>query len=197
MSVVRVGCVGQPITGTFPNMGKQSSVETRFRERVKRERERRGWSQSDLAKRLSVKGIHSIYATTVAKIESGDRAVRIDEAAALADLFDVSTDALMGRAAMAERDRLYAVKDAAQQAAYTVGGVVNTLINVFPELDGLEFDNSEAMLAAVGRAQAALTAAVDALSDVAHGGHAPTLADMSETIGAPAPKYRKRSERAQ
>ena len=46
---------------------------------------------------LQNRGFEHIYSTTVAKIESGERAVRIDEAAALADLFDVSVDALLGR----------------------------------------------------------------------------------------------------
>jgi len=35
--------------------------------------------------------------STISKIEAGDRAVRIDEAAGFADLFGTSTDALLGR----------------------------------------------------------------------------------------------------
>lgn len=174
----------------FPNMGKQSSVETRFRERVKRERERRGLSQSDLAKQLSAKGIHSIYATTVAKIESGERAVRIDEAAALADLFGVSTDALMGRATTAERDRLYAVRDAALQARFTLGGISTTLINTFPELDGLEFDNREVVVAAAELAVDSIDAAITALLVVDD----PTVPQMPQR-SYKVSTYGKRSER--
>jgi transcriptional regulator with XRE-family HTH domain len=179
------------MSGIFPNVGKQSPVETRFRERVRRERERRGWSQADLAKQLSSKGIHSIYPTTVAKIEAGDRAVRIDEATALAGIFDVSVDALLGRSASFERDRLYAVQDAALQASSGVSAIITTLINVFPELDGLEFDNREAITAAAGRALDALKAAGDALGTVAG---VPTLEEAATMIDRP-PGPRKRSER--
>jgi transcriptional regulator with XRE-family HTH domain len=87
-------------------MAVQSAVEARFRDRVKNQRERRKWSQADLSKMLSGKGIKGIYPTTIAKIESGERAVRIDEAAALADLFEVSLDALLGRGASAPRNEL-------------------------------------------------------------------------------------------
>ncbi|OBF98874.1 helix-turn-helix domain-containing protein [Mycolicibacter sinensis] len=78
-------------------MESRSPVENRFRERVSHERKLHGWSQAELAKMLTAKGIRGVYATTVAKIESGERAVRINEAAALADLFSTTTDALLGR----------------------------------------------------------------------------------------------------
>jgi len=73
-------------------MAIQTAVEARFRKRVKKQRDRRGWSQADVAKMLGDKGIKGIYPTTVAKIESGERAVRIDEATALADLFETRLD---------------------------------------------------------------------------------------------------------
>ena len=38
-----------------------------------------------------------MHHTTVAKIESGDREVKLDEAAAMADLFDLPLDSMMGR----------------------------------------------------------------------------------------------------
>ena len=75
-------------------MGKQGRVGDQFRERLRSERVRRDWSQSDVAKMLSDKGIDGIYPTTIAKIEAGDRAVRIDELLAIADLFEVSLDGL-------------------------------------------------------------------------------------------------------
>ena len=174
-------------------MGKQSPVETRFRERVRRERERRDWSQAELAKLLQDRGIASIYPTTVAKIEAGERAVRIDEATVLADIFDVSVDALLGRSASFQKDRLYAVQDAASQASAGVSAIATTLMNVFPELDGLEFDNREAVMVAAGRALAALKAAVDALMVVTG---QPTIDELAEAImRPPQPQPRKRSER--
>jgi hypothetical protein len=38
-----------------------------------------------------------MHPTTVAKIEAGDRSVRINEAVGIADLFEVSLDSLLGR----------------------------------------------------------------------------------------------------
>lgn len=78
-------------------MGSGSALQVQFRKSVRLERERRGWSQSYMAKLLTDRGIDSIYPTTVAKIESGDREVKLDEAAALADLFGGSLDWLLGR----------------------------------------------------------------------------------------------------
>ena len=49
-----------------------------------------------IATLLSDKGF-AIFPTTVAKIESRGRAARIDELVAVADLFGISVDALLGR----------------------------------------------------------------------------------------------------
>lgn len=76
-------------------MGRRERTETYFREKLKTERESRGWSQSAMAKMLSDNGI-PMHATTIAKIEAGDRAVRIDEAAGIAQLLDESVDVLLG-----------------------------------------------------------------------------------------------------
>src|SRR3954464_5648185 len=79
-------------------MASQSAVEVRFRQQVKRRRTQREWSQADLAKRLQDNGLRHIITSMVAKIESGDRAVRIDEANALAELFETSLAVRRGRA---------------------------------------------------------------------------------------------------
>ena len=50
-----------------------------------------------MAEMLADKCSQSVHATTIAKIEAGRRSVRINEAVALADLFEVSVDALLGR----------------------------------------------------------------------------------------------------
>jgi transcriptional regulator with XRE-family HTH domain len=77
-------------------MGLQGRMETHFRKRIKDERDRRGWSQEELARRLGEHGV-AVHASTIAKIETDARAVRLDEAAAIADLFGLSLDALLGR----------------------------------------------------------------------------------------------------
>lgn len=67
-----------------------------LRKRVRVEREDRGWSQTDLSKRLADNGVH-MPSTVISKVELGERALRIEEVAGLADLFGMSVDALLGR----------------------------------------------------------------------------------------------------
>ncbi len=49
-------------------------------------------------------GIDNMHHTTVAKIEAGAREVKLDEAAAMADLYGLPLDALLGRSAKGARD---------------------------------------------------------------------------------------------
>lgn len=77
-------------------MGRTTRAEQHLSRKLKTERQRRDWSQADVAKALSANGFQ-MYPTTIAKIEAGDRAVKIEEAVALADLFDLTLDVLTGR----------------------------------------------------------------------------------------------------
>ncbi|MFW0796551.1 helix-turn-helix transcriptional regulator [Gordonia sp. CPCC 205515] len=61
---------------------------------MKDERKTRGWSQADLAEKMASAGLKA-HATTVAKIEGLDRAVRLDEAAIIAGLFELSLDEML------------------------------------------------------------------------------------------------------
>jgi transcriptional regulator with XRE-family HTH domain len=78
-------------------MGNRKGTDDHFSKRVRTERELREWTQAEMAKMLTAKGIQ-MHWTTIAKIEKGDRMVRIDEAAGIADLFETSVDVLLGRA---------------------------------------------------------------------------------------------------
>jgi transcriptional regulator with XRE-family HTH domain len=127
-------------------MVRVTAVEARFRERVRQERESRKWSQADLAKLLSDKGIKGIYPTTIAKIEGGERAVRIDEAAALAELFDVSLDALLGRRPGVQTNelafQLRLLRDAARQSSQQVWASMETIREQLEELPA-EFEGAD------------------------------------------------------
>lgn len=127
---------------------REMAVEARFRERIRQEREYRKWSQAAVADMLSDKGIKGVYPTTVAKIESGERAVRIDEAAALADLFDMSVDALMGRSPGSQPSelafQLRTVRDTARQIYQQVYGSVDVIRELLDDLPS-EFDYSDEM----------------------------------------------------
>lgn len=151
-------------------MGRKSVAETSFRERMKRERQARGWSQADVAELLQGRGLEHIYPTTVAKIESGERAVRIDEATAVADLFEVSVDALLGRNAERGSDLAYtlrAVLNVARQSAQQSTAIADALSDSLVDLDSLEFNGREALEREVVRAQRALREAQVAFSNVA------------------------------
>lgn len=78
-------------------MGNERWLNIRFGERLKNERDARGWSQPHLVELLEAQGI-SWHTSTIAKIEGGKRSVRIVEAVALADVFELPLDALLGRA---------------------------------------------------------------------------------------------------
>src|ERR1700742_3389366 len=77
-------------------MGKSGSVGYLLRNRIRDEREHRGWSQAELAQALVTRGMIG-HTSTIAKIELGLRGVRIDELCAFADLFGMSVDTLLGR----------------------------------------------------------------------------------------------------
>lgn len=61
--------------------------ERRFGRRLKDLRTAKGWTQDDLAKRMTAAG-HPLHQTTVAKIESGNRPTPVGEIAVLAAILD-------------------------------------------------------------------------------------------------------------
>lgn len=68
----------------------------RFGQRVRHLREEEGWTQPQMAEKLAEHGLGPMHVTTITKIETGTRAVRIDEAIGIAALFEVTVDALVG-----------------------------------------------------------------------------------------------------
>ena len=78
-------------------MGRQKWTDDHFGKQVKAQRERRGWSQAQMARMLVRRGIQPMHSTTLAKMELGDRSVRLNEAVTISDLFDVDLDHLLGR----------------------------------------------------------------------------------------------------
>jgi transcriptional regulator with XRE-family HTH domain len=90
--------LSQPDLTYIPDMGLREQMDSYFGERVRKEREQRRWSQEELAKRMTDKGI-PVYASTIAKIESEKkpRPARLGEAVVIAELFEVPVSALLGR----------------------------------------------------------------------------------------------------
>lgn len=148
-------------------MGKQSAAEIRFRQRLQEERGRRNWSRADLAKMLQRRGFEHIYSSTVAKIEYGERSVRIDEATAIADLFEVPLDVLIGRTTGPEIDleqRLRTVRETTALFGYQIQGLLHGLDDRWDDLyKGADFEGREALHADFRKATTALIEARDAL----------------------------------
>lgn len=81
-------------------------------------------SQEELARRLAERGV-SAHATTIAKIEAGTRAIRLDEAAEIAELFGISLDNLFGHGSV-EDDVRHAMKTLADTARNAHADLVKT-----------------------------------------------------------------------
>ena len=77
-------------------MASQKWADDQLGKRIKDLREGKQWSQPQLAEKLADRKT-PMHATTIAKIEAGTRSVRINEAVALAEIFDVTVDGLLGR----------------------------------------------------------------------------------------------------
>lgn len=87
-------CVDPSVSPWEPQcMGADEGVwmpdddDARFAENVKLERERLGWSQGELARRLREEGgLSNFHQTTVSRVEKGERPVRLAEARAIAQV---------------------------------------------------------------------------------------------------------------
>jgi transcriptional regulator with XRE-family HTH domain len=146
-------------------MAREQRVAAEFRERFKALRDERNWSQADVAKMLADRGI-SLHPTAIAKIEAGEREVKIDEAAAIAALFDVSIDALVGRRVGLQNDlayMLHAALETAGNLALQTATMAGILHDRFRDLGALEFAGYKAVYAEAERAWKALNDANDAL----------------------------------
>lgn len=97
-------------------MASQKWTDKEFGKKLKAEREHREWTQPELAANLRNSGIQTMHPTTIAKIEAGTRSVRINEAIAFADAFDVSIDALLGRQEPDDSTLTYAMENASSFA---------------------------------------------------------------------------------
>lgn len=149
-------------------MGKRERTEDYFRKRLRDERNSRKWSQADMAKLLSDKGVH-MHPTTIAKIEAGERSVRIDEATGIADLLGISLDVLLGRAAGLDDDLTYALRslrNAARRWDAQVGPMLTELGDATTAVFAFNFDGREDLEVAVSQLTKALMVAKLAMFDI-------------------------------
>jgi transcriptional regulator with XRE-family HTH domain len=110
-------------------MGSSKWGDTVFGRRLRNLRDRKGWTQTELAEQLTGHGM-DMTAAQVARIEKGDRSVRAVEAAVLADLYGLSVDALLGKRARPKADLLDALTtflDIKEHARRSVSSVERAL----------------------------------------------------------------------
>jgi transcriptional regulator with XRE-family HTH domain len=130
---------GKNVKLTF--MAGQKWVDSEFSQRLgrrlKRLRTERPLTQEKLADLLDRNGIPMSW-TQLARIEKGQRSLRAVEAAALADIFNVSVDQLLGgRRARPKADLTYALRaalHAKEQAHWAVESHQRTLSEAADEL---------------------------------------------------------------
>ena len=127
-------------------MGRQKWTDNGVGARIRAERERSGWSQAQMARMLAHRGIEPMHATTLAKIETGDRSLRVTEAAGIADLLELSMDSLLGRRPMGQTDeliyRLRHLRDNAQKMAPQVLAEAESIREQIEDMP-MKFDGDE------------------------------------------------------
>ena len=117
-------------------MGYDDAITSTFRDTVRRERERRGWTQTRLAQEMTKRGIPTAW-PAINKLETGKRNIPISEAVAIADAFGISTARLIGDKPRPAADRDFmlrqlqeAVVDAHRTARTSVRDISNSLTDI-------------------------------------------------------------------
>jgi transcriptional regulator with XRE-family HTH domain len=149
-------------------MATSNRIQAYFSRRLRIERENRSWSQAHVTQLLKARGVN-LHTTSLAKIEAGERTVKIDEAAGIADLFEVPLDSLLGRKAGLESDLAYAlraVSDTARESSHQIARIANTLSERLVDVRVFEFEGRDAFEAEGDRALMALRDALQALHRV-------------------------------
>jgi transcriptional regulator with XRE-family HTH domain len=120
-------------------------IEDRLGQRLRQERERRGWSQQEVAERLRALNVN-VHPSAVAKMEARGvatpRTFRLGEAWALAALFEMPLDELLDAAADTAGGRalsaLRRMADPLADARILLGEVMFHARQVSPEAHELE-----------------------------------------------------------
>jgi transcriptional regulator with XRE-family HTH domain len=152
-------------------MAKNKWTEDYFRKRLISEREHRKLTLEQLSRTLAGKGIHLHY-SAIAKIERGDRSVRIDEASAIADVFGISVDTMLGRRARPQSDRVHLLIAVADTAIRSAGPIIDVAEAVRDRIADLSPPDDELavradLIARCERAHDLLAAVDDELTEIA------------------------------
>jgi hypothetical protein len=121
-----------------------------------------------MAKMLADRGVQPMHPTTVAKIEAGDRSVRINEAMEIAELFGVSMDTLLGRTIAADPvEELQTVIVVAETLWSKVYAIRQVFCDRVGDLTALDFEGREELQEQVETAREAIETATNMLALIA------------------------------
>ncbi len=134
-------------------MIEPASLERTFGASVKSLREGRNWSQAKLAGLLRLYGL-SLHQPTIAKIESGQRPVRLKEAATIAVLFEVDLMSMLDVAARPDGEPAVVEAKLRLDAAETAWSVYHAQARELAEEHGRAVGRADALKEAVERMQA-------------------------------------------
>jgi transcriptional regulator with XRE-family HTH domain len=123
-----------------------------------------------MAKILSDSGINPMHPTTIAKIEAGDRSVRINEAVGIATVFRVSLDRLLSRRASGAQlnDVAYTLRVLRGTARQSTQQVWATAESLREQLEDMPrgFEGRDALLEHADETWNRLISAFEALVDL-------------------------------
>ena len=89
---VRLGVMSENTEGVVPDFATE--IDQNIGRNLKALREARGMAQSDLARRVAGMGVPGFHQTTIARIESGQRALRASEAIAICRILETTIEGL-------------------------------------------------------------------------------------------------------
>ncbi len=110
-----------------------TSVAATFASRVRQSREGRGWTQEELARHLAEVGLR-LDPTAITRIERGDRAVRIEEAVAIAAALRTPLNALLQPVDGVEWDHVNSLMRRYEQLSVTRAKAQEELGHIYDEL---------------------------------------------------------------
>ncbi len=118
-----------------PNLPRTVGSEANLAERLKHERELRGWSPAELARQLTNAGC-SISTSAIYKIEDTEkpRRITVDELVAASAVFGISTSDLLVPVELVRQERARAIVRELEDAERDMAGAVTRYLNAYTDL---------------------------------------------------------------
>lgn len=116
-----------------PNAPRSIGGEANLAERFRFERERRGWSPAELARRLTAEGC-SIATSAIYKIEADARRITVDELVAASQVFEVTVTDLLTPLELVRQERAREIVKKLERAESDLEDAIARFTNFYVEL---------------------------------------------------------------